>query len=253
MLPASRHRSNGVVRRTAPANGRGRKLTGDPAIRDAASVALVRDRHSNPRVLIGQRGTKAAFMPNRFVFPGGAIDPGDHSMILAGLPGPVCLNRLERRSAPISADRILLCAIREVWEETGLRLAERPERPLDAATVPDGWREFCAPGLLPSARGLVFFYRAITPPGRSRRFDARFLFGDVSTIPLIGDPDDFGAASGELANLRWVGLADAEGHDIPTVTRIVLKELKKAIELDGPPRNVPFRFEENGKSKLESL
>lgn len=253
MPPAPRCPSSGSVPRTSPGNGGGRQLIGDPTIRDAASVVLVRDRNRNPRVLIGQRGTKAAFMPNRFVFPGGAIDPDDQSMILAGSPGPVCLSRLERRSASISADRILLCAIREVWEETGLRLAERPDRPLVAATVPDGWKEFCAPGLLPSARGLVFFYRAITPPGRSRRFDARFLFGDLGTVPFIGDPDDFGAASGELKNLRWVSLADAEEHDIPTVTRVVLKELRKAIELDGPPRKVPFRFGENGATKLESL
>ena len=228
-------------------------MTGDPAIRDAASVVLVRDRLSDPKVLIGRRGAKAAFMPNRFVFPGGAIDPDDHSMILGGLPGPVCLDRLELRSGPISADRILLCAIREVWEETGLRLAERPGQPLDAAVVPDGWKEFCAPGLLPSARGLVFLYRAITPPGRSRRFDARFLFGDIGAVSLIGDPDDFGAASGELADLRWVSLAEAEGHDIPGITRLVLKELRKAMEPGGPPRKVPFRFEENGVSKLESL
>ena len=228
-------------------------MTDDAAIRDAASVLLIRDRSSSPRVLMGQRSSKAAFMPNRFVFPGGAVDPDDGCMNLCGMPDPLCLRRLERRTVSTTADRILLCAIREFWEETGLRLAERTERPVDRTTVPSCWQEFCATDRIPSARGLVFLYRAVTPPGRPRRFDARFLFGDINAVPLMGNPDDFGAASGELANLQWVDLQQAAKLDVPLITRLVLKELENAINLGEPPPKVPFRYEENGVPKLNSL
>ncbi|MEP2844742.1 MAG: DNA mismatch repair protein MutT, partial [Alphaproteobacteria bacterium] len=46
-------------------------------IRNAATVIVLRDRHVTPHILMGQRGAKAAFMPNKFVFPGGAVDATD--------------------------------------------------------------------------------------------------------------------------------------------------------------------------------
>ncbi|MFP4406139.1 MAG: DNA mismatch repair protein MutT, partial [Rhodosalinus sp.] len=44
-------------------------------VRDAATVIVLRDRDTRPRILMGQRGSAAAFMPNKVVFPGGAVDP----------------------------------------------------------------------------------------------------------------------------------------------------------------------------------
>ena len=51
--------------------------TDKTAIRNAATVIVLRDRFTAPRILMGQRGAGAAFMPNKFVFPGGAVDAGD--------------------------------------------------------------------------------------------------------------------------------------------------------------------------------
>ena len=52
-------------------------MTDKTAIRNAATVILLRDQLENPRVLMGQRDANAAFMPNKFVFPGGAVDAED--------------------------------------------------------------------------------------------------------------------------------------------------------------------------------
>src|SRR2546430_16826219 len=42
--------------------------------RDAATLILVRQRGKVPEVLLGCRDAKHAFMPNRYVFPGGRVD-----------------------------------------------------------------------------------------------------------------------------------------------------------------------------------
>ena len=54
------------------------------AIRDAATVIMVRDAAGPvPRVLMGQRGAAAVFMPGKFVFPGGAVDAADTAVPMA--------------------------------------------------------------------------------------------------------------------------------------------------------------------------
>ncbi len=45
--------------------------------RDAATLIIVRRDGRHPRVLMGRRASSHAFMPNKFVFPGGRVDPGD--------------------------------------------------------------------------------------------------------------------------------------------------------------------------------
>ena len=63
------------------------------AVRNAATVIVLRDRMAEPRVLMGQRGARAAFMPNKFVFPGGAVDPADAGVPLARRMPQVCRDR----------------------------------------------------------------------------------------------------------------------------------------------------------------
>ena len=45
--------------------------------RDAATLILVRMKGKTPEVLMGCRAAAHAFMPNRYVFPGGKVDPDD--------------------------------------------------------------------------------------------------------------------------------------------------------------------------------
>src|SRR5690625_2448534 len=94
-------------------------------IRDAATIILIREGSHAPRILMGQRGAGAVFMPAKFVFPGGAVDPQDHE-ITPGRPLPAEeVARLGVQSGPKLAHALALAAIRELWEETGLVLGTR--------------------------------------------------------------------------------------------------------------------------------
>ena len=205
------------------------------AIRDAATVIVVRDRATRPRVLMGQRGAQAAFMPNKFVFPGGAVDARDAAVPLADALPPLCASRLAEDAAPGRAAALAAAAIRELWEETGQVLGVPGDWPGD---VPDDWQGFADTGNLPSAAGLQFVFRAITPPGRPRRFDARFFLVDADA--LASDPDDFGAAQDELAHLQWIGLSDIRNYDLPFITEVVLAEVAARLHDAAPPASVPF-------------
>ena len=198
-------------------------------IRDAATVVLVRDG----AVLMGQRGSRAAFMPSKFVFPGGAVDPHDGDVAPAReLPAREAA-RLSEHAAPALARALPMAAVRELWEETGLRLSA--PGPWDAP--PKGWRGFARGGHRPDAAPLRFVFRAITPPGRPRRFDARFFMADASAVS--GDPDDFSAAEDELSNVHWVPLAEARALDLPFITELVIAEIE-AIVAGKDQEGVPF-------------
>lgn len=192
-------------------------------IQDAASVILLRRDRDVPHVLMGQRGARAVFMPSKYVFPGGAVDPGDHH---AGAIDPAYDDpRLSHDLLPesrISPPALLACARRELTEETGLLL--NPEtRPL-------------------------FVFRAITPPGLPRRFDARFFVCESDAV--LGDVDDFSAACDELSHLQWVPVPRARGLALPFITEVVLAEVAAMIHAAGegplsPPETVPF-FDNRG-------
>ena len=204
-------------------------------VRDAATLILVRDRDTRPRVLMGRRGARAAFLPSRLVFPGGAVDPGDAAVPLAGdLPGP-CRSRLVTSGGP-SPEALAAAAIRELHEETGLALAAPGDWP-DGAPVPAAWARLAAAGLVPDPRPLRFVFRAITPQGQPRRFDARFFLAFAEDI--AGDPDDFAGADAELSDLGWRPIDGRDGLDLPFITSVVLDHVAGALDRDSPPE-VPF-------------
>ncbi|MEX5727153.1 8-oxo-dGTP pyrophosphatase MutT (NUDIX family) [Rhodovulum iodosum] len=204
-------------------------------IRDAATVIVLRDAAARPAVLMGQRGATAAFMPNKFVFPGGAVDAADAGVPMACPIGSACAARLAAECDPARGPALVAAAIRELWEETGLILGTPGPWP-DAA--PPGWRGFASSGHLPSAEGFHFVFRAITPPGRPRRFDARFFLVEAGAVS--GDLDDFSAAEDELSHLQWVPLAEARRFDLPFITEVVLAEVAGLLKSGLPPASVPF-------------
>ncbi len=200
------------------ASPQGLRRVSDPAlpIRAAATVILWRAAAGGTELLMGQRGTAAVFMPSKYVFPGGAVDAGDagpHDMV-----SPTCHARLLRFCPPgaPSPEALTGAASRELTEETGL--------------------------IVRGAGTLRFVFRAITPPGRSRRFDARFYLAPAQAVE--GDLDDFSAASDELGHLHWIGLAEARALDLPFITEVVLAEVTALLRGQDQP-GVPF-FDNSG-------
>lgn len=173
-----------------------------PPIRAAATIVLTRHTAAGPKILMGQRSSGAVFMPDKFVFPGGAVDPEDFvAAEEEGLEEPD--PRLLERTEPALARALRHAAIRELREETGLWLGDE--------------------GTGPRTCALRFFFRAITPPGRPRRFDARFFLADADQ--LTNSPDDFSGAEDELRFLSWLSLDEARALDLPFITEIVLAEI----------------------------
>ncbi|MFW2544659.1 NUDIX hydrolase [Primorskyibacter sp. 2E107] len=214
------------------------------AIRDAATVIVVRDRGARPSVLMGQRGANAAFMPNKFVFPGGAVDSGDAQVALARPLPPLCASRLQEEAPGARAAALAVAAVRELWEETGQILGAPAPWPSD---IPEDWLTFAGTGHRPAADALQFVFRAITPPGRPRRFDARFFLVDAEA--LQSDLDDFDAAADELSHLQWIPLDEVRSFDLPFITEVVLAEVAARLHEPGPPDSVPF-FRNNDEASL---
>jgi 8-oxo-dGTP pyrophosphatase MutT (NUDIX family) len=210
------------------------------AIRDAATVVVL-DRHApaGPSVLMGQRGAAAAFMPSKYVFPGGAVDAADATARLSSGIAPETAARLAAEPRPGAATdphALAAAALRELAEETGLMTGH-------PGPAPEGWDHYAGSGLAPDASALIYIFRAITPPGRSRRFDARFLLLDAER--LHGDRHDFSGACDELSHLHWVPLAQTRALDLPFITEVVLAELAGLLARAGrgpllPPQSVPF-------------
>lgn len=199
---------------------RATRVTTDAApepIRPAATVILWRDTAQGREVLMGQRGAGAVFMPSKYVFPGGGVDPADHAGPDVALADR-CRARLGLHCPDGAPDAATLgrAALRELHEETGLRPA--PGSPMR------------------------FVFRAITPPGRSRRFDARFFL--VSAEGALGDTVTFSDATDELSHLHWIGLAQARALDLPFITEVVLAEVTALLAGAEQP-GVPF-FDNSG-------
>src|SRR5262245_66301382 len=79
----------------------------------------------------------------------------------------------------------------------------------------------------PHSSALQFIGRAITPPGRPRRFDARFFTIDASRI--AHRLDGVTGPDAELIELVWMPIEEAAQLDLPAVTRVMLEELDLRI------------------------
>jgi 8-oxo-dGTP pyrophosphatase MutT (NUDIX family) len=145
----------------------------------AASVIVLRE--APLEVLMLRRGASASFVPNAWVFPGGALDEED------------------QRGTTLETMRVT--AARELFEETGVWLGTPPA---DAATKRRALLtdEIAFASLLAEAPAelerLVWTSHWITPTPVPKRFDTYFFVTEVPRdveASLEGD---------ECADLRWL-------------------------------------------------
>lgn len=218
--------------------------------KDAATLIIVRRDSKKPQILMGKRAAGHKFMPNKFVFPGGKVDPGDSRIRPPHDLHPAVLSRLMKGCSEPRARALALAAIRETFEETGLVLGE-PVTPTIKTRSPH-WAAFLQHGINPRLDTLQLIARAITPPYRNRRFDARFFMGEADLIQ--GDVHALPEGSGELLELHWVSLMDAHKLELPNITRMVLGEVERRLmELHSPDDQGPFVHFRNGKSIIDKI
>lgn len=205
--------------------------------KDSATLILVRRDGGRPRILMGRRAGGHAFLPNKYVFPGGRLDARDcrvkpvrdlHPATLAKL-----MIRMRGHPTPSRARGLACAAVRETWEETGLLFGR------------------VRPGDAPDLSGLVLFMRAITPPGRTRRYDSRFFVADAEGIANIDNPHHDGG--GELLAPSWLSLDEIRDLDLPLITIDVLDRLRPFLDqgrLPAPDCRASFQYY-RGRSWVE--
>lgn len=156
---------------------------------------------------MGMRGAGHRFMPNRLVFPGGAVDAADRGAAAATELRPEVLAMLQRNARPPLARAIAIAAARELHEETGLTLGAPPQ--LDA---------------------LDYLCRAVTPPDSPIRFNARFLIAPADATSGVATD------SHELQDVRFFALEDLRHEKLMLVTREVLGRLETWLGLPDAAR-----------------
>ena len=180
-LPATKNPVTSALSEAA-ASERAKK----PRIRpsDAATLIVIDRQGRTPKLLMGKRHASLKFMPGKFVFPGGRIEPGDAAMSVVGTLHPRAEQALLAHVPRASQQRgraLALAAIRETYEETGILFGSRdygaPARVPNAA-----WEAFREHGVLPDLEALQVIARAITPSKRTKRFDTRFFAIDRRAI-----------------------------------------------------------------------
>jgi 8-oxo-dGTP pyrophosphatase MutT (NUDIX family) len=168
------------------------RIEGAPA--PSATVVLLRDAGEDLEVFLLRRHGQSDVLGGAYVFPGGKVDAEDREWALRLDRDPEQLHALlgEPELAPDEAAGLFVTAIRELFEETGVLLADvSPAQAREAwAALRTGPRfdELLAPtGVRLQAGALLPWSRWITPALSSvgrKRFDTRFF---VATVPAGQD------------------------------------------------------------------
>lgn len=210
------------------------------AVKDAATVVLLRDSEASVEVYLLHRVTTMAFAAGAYVFPGGGVDARDEDAEIQWA-GPSRHAWAAKLAAPPALAGALVCAaVRETFEEAGVLLAGRDTGGVVPDTSGDAWERDraaladhrAALAALLHGRGLVLrsdlvhaWSRWITPEFEPRRYDTRFF---VAALP---DGQRARDVSGEADEVLWARprdvLAAAERGEMTLMppTRVTLTEL----------------------------
>ena len=168
-----------MIRSSAP------EASGEPGVRPAATVMLVRNSDAGLEVFVLRRVAAMDFAAGMTVFPGGAVDPADQGGVEWIGPDPSWWSA-QLGASEQAAGALVVAAVRELFEETGVLLASPPGTDL-VGGLTDQTRldildrrttlpaELAAAELRLRADLLRPWANWITPPGRTRRYDTFFF------------------------------------------------------------------------------
>lgn len=229
----------------------------NPQVRpkDAATLIILDRTETEPKVLMGRRHMKHRFMPGMFVFPGGRLDNTDRHVPYASDINPRVMEKLKYNAKNGDSDArmrgLIMCAIRETYEEAGLFLGVKGT---DKRLKGGDWDAFRERSILPDLEPFRFIARAITPPGRTRRFDTRFFAIDAKHI-IARLPEGKGPTD-ELEDLHWLTISDAKKLELPRITLEILTELEKRLQRDPeftPAEPTPYYYMVNRKMMQQNI
>ncbi|UGQ11201.1 NUDIX domain-containing protein [Yinghuangia sp. ASG 101] len=223
--------------------------------RDAATIVVLRERAGRLEVFLMRRQASMAFAGGMHVFPGGGVQESDFDETVpwAGTPAREWAERF--RCDARLARALVVAAVRETFEETGVLLAGPDTATVVEDTRAPGFQEArtrleagdISFGALLRERGLVLradllgaWAHWITPEFEPRRYDTRFF------VALLPKGQSERGLAGEADRALWLPADEAwrqadagELHMMPP-TRHTLRALR-GMTADGVMREAADR------------
>lgn len=207
----------------------------------------MRDAEAGLEVLLLRRNSRAGFVPETYVFPGGRVDATDAEPgtleLVDDLTAHMAAERLGLAAADPPAIAYYVAAFREAFEETGILVGRRADGspPPTAAFDPaiDRLRDDLMEDRLGfgevlsrlecrvSGSAVEYFAHWITPRRQPRRFDTRFFAARVATasVPIV-DPR-------EMTDARWITPARALERHAGGALPMILPTVRTLEKLAG--------------------
>ena len=167
--------------------------TAPAPLRQAATIIVLRpgEPGSGAEVLLLQRSRKVGFFPRAWVFPGGRLDPEDHTLTSEGaVPGLATSDRA-----------FAVAAIRECFEESGIWLGHgRPDAGLRDRLLDTRAGIVPADQVVPDLDRLRSWAWWVTPEAERRRYDTRFFITCLTRAQSAHATHD----TRETVDSRWL-------------------------------------------------
>jgi ribonuclease/clavin/mitogillin len=257
-----------VLRQLAAA-GQGGSAAALPAPRASAAVVPWRRTPSGLEVYWVRRSPELAFMGGWHAFPGGGLSRADAGLPVAGAPRglsgetvhvvnaadavhaaglPDSLRDTVETVGPDAVPGIVACALRELFEETGLLVSRPAGAPASPADLERERRALLAGekgfgevlealAATLDASPLVYAGRWLTPPFAPLRFDNRFFLLEWPALSAVQPA----VWPGELAEGEWIepGAAWARWHAGEVLAAPPILHLLRVLAEDGPESGLP--------------
>jgi len=176
----------------------------------AASLVITRQKKNNLYVLMGQRPKNSKFAPNVWVFPGGKVEKSDTLNKNIKLNKKILNDLKKLKSNNFLSSALVSAALRETYEETGLKLINQ------------------------NLKDLWVLARAITPANQKIRFDTKFFVLEENnfTNKIKGN--------GELHNLGFINTREAIKLPLFDITQFLLEDLESLSQKKINSKYFPF-------------